>query len=78
VRLQVTLPREPCFKFNAVMGDPQASRKMVLANASGWYLAVLTPGTLAAGQRILVEPGPREQTVAQAFIQGHRPTRPWG
>lgn len=75
VSVQVTLPREPCFKFNAVMGDPQASKKMVLEAASGWYLAVRNPGTLAAGQAITVRPGPRQQTVAQAFLQTVRPHR---
>lgn len=75
VSVQVTLPREPCFKFNAVMGDPQASKKMVLEAACGWYLAVLNPGTLAAGQVITVRPGPRQQTVAQAFLQTVRPHR---
>jgi MOSC domain-containing protein YiiM len=75
VCVQVTLPREPCFKFNAVMGDPQASKKMVLEQACGWYLAVLKPGALAAGQMITVRPGPRQQTVAQAFLQTVRPHR---
>jgi MOSC domain-containing protein YiiM len=75
VSMQVTLPREPCFKFNAVMGDKQASRKMVLQQACGWYLAVLQPGTLMAGQTITVRPGPRQQTVAQAFLQTVRPHR---
>lgn len=75
VCLQVTLPREPCFKFNAVMGDPQASKKMVLEQACGWYLAVLNPGALSAGQVITVRPGPRHQTIAQAFLQAVRPHR---
>jgi len=75
VCLQVTLPREPCFKFNAVMGDPQASKKMVLEQACGWYLTVLNPGTLAAGQVITVRPGPRHQTVGQAFLKTVRPDR---
>lgn len=75
VCLQVTLPREPCFKFNAVMGDPQASKKMVLAQACGWYLSVLKPGLLRAGQSISVRPGPRQQTIAQAFLKTVRPHR---
>jgi MOSC domain-containing protein YiiM len=48
---------------------------MVLQQACGWYLAVLQPGTLMAGQTITVRPGPRQQTVAQAFLQTVRPHR---
>lgn len=72
VRLRVEQPREPCFKFNAVMGDRLASRKMFLQQASGWYLSVQTPGILAAGQAITVLPGPRSLTVAKALSQSRQ------
>ena len=69
VTLQVTQPREPCFKFNAVTGDRHASKKMADSGFSGWYLAVITPGVLKAGDSVHVEPGSRQQTVEQAFKQ---------
>lgn len=65
--LRVTAPREPCFKFNAVMGFAEASRAMVEAGACGFYLAVAVPGTIEAGQAFTVVPGPRGLSVAQAF-----------
>ena len=58
--LRVTQPRKPCFKFNAVMGDPQAGLKMQRTGFSGFYLAVDQPGTIATGQAFEVIPGRRE------------------
>jgi MOSC domain-containing protein YiiM len=72
VRLRVEQPREPCYKFNAVMGDRLASRKMFLQQASGWYLSVQIPGILAAGQFITVLPGSRSLTIAKALSQSRQ------
>ncbi len=55
--LRVTQPRTPCFKFNAVMRDPQAGLKMQRTGFSGFYLAVDQPGTIEAGQQFEVIPG---------------------
>lgn len=65
--LRVTAPREPCFKFNAVMGYPQAARDMVLAGCCGFYLAVDQPGTIAAGQAFTLVPGRRALGIPQTF-----------
>ncbi len=65
--LRVTAPREPCYKFNAVMGYPQAARDMVLAGCCGFYLAVSQPGTIAAGQPFTLVPGRRALDLPQAF-----------
>ena len=66
--LRVTAPREPCFKFNAVTGLPDAGRRMVERVCCGWYLAVAQPGPLEAGQPFDLRPGPRGLTVAEAFL----------
>lgn len=66
--LRVTAPREPCAKFNAVTGLPDAGRRMVERACSGWYLAVAQPGTVEAGQPFTLRPGPRGLTVAEAFL----------
>jgi MOSC domain-containing protein YiiM len=58
--LRVTQPRSPCHKFVAFFGDPQAARKMVQSGFSGFYLSVVTAGSIAAGQAFMVEPGARE------------------
>lgn len=68
VVLRVTAPREPCYKFNAVMGYGQAARDMVHHAACGLYLAVEQPGWLEAGQCFRLVPGSRGLTVADAFL----------
>ena len=68
--LRVTEPRQPCFKFNAVMGYAGAARDMVRSGACGFYLAVVVPGSIAAGQAFTLEPGPRNLAIAAAFA-GH-------
>ena len=65
--LRVTAPREPCFKFNAVMGFAQAGRAMAVAGCCGYYLAVDRPGTIAAGQTATLVAGQRGLSIAQAF-----------
>lgn len=65
--LRVTAPREPCFKFNAVMDLSDASRHMVRGLCSGFYLAVEQAGSLSAGQPFDLVPGPRGLRVSDAF-----------
>jgi MOSC domain-containing protein YiiM len=64
VLLEVTEPRQPCFKFAAVMGYTAAVRHMVQSGYSGVYLKVIEPGTLQAGDGISLEPGRREVSIA--------------
>ena len=71
VALRVAAPREPCFKFNAVMGFAQAAKLMVLEQRCGWYLSVDTPGTLTAGEAFTLLPGRRSLSIADA-IDGKR------
>ena len=65
--LRVTEPRQPCAKFNAVLGYAQAGKDMVRSGRSGFYLAVEVPGTVSAGEHFTVQPGARETSVAQAL-----------
>ena len=65
--LRVTQPRQPCYKFNAVMGDPKAGAKMLQNRLSGFYLAVDMPGSLAAGESFEVRPGPRVMPLMTLF-----------
>lgn len=54
--LQVTQPREPCFKFAARFGDPGLPKAMIKTGRSGWYFRVLAPGIVTPGDRVrLVE-----------------------
>ena len=65
--LRVTAPREPCYKFNAVMGFVQAGRAMAQTGRCGFYLAVGRPGSLEAGQHARLEAGQRALSIAQAM-----------
>jgi MOSC domain-containing protein YiiM len=59
VQLRVEAPRQPCFKFNTVMGFRQASKMMVQSGFTGIYLSVLQPGVITAGDSVRVVPGDR-------------------
>ncbi|CAM3481898.1 MOSC domain-containing protein [Polaromonas hydrogenivorans] len=65
--LRVTLPREPCYKFNAAMGFGRASKLMAQTGFCGFYLAVQTPGTLCAGESFDVIPGRRGVGIPALF-----------
>lgn len=72
--LAVSEPRLPCFKFNAAMGFPQASRLMTQNAWCGFYLSVRIPGRLAAGEPFEIVPGPREVGVVELFRARTRPS----
>ncbi len=67
VELEVTAPREPCFKFNAIMGDRLAGKKMFSQGLCGWYFSVRNPGSLGASESIEIFPGPRKRSIADVF-----------
>lgn len=67
VVLRVSEPRQPCAKFNAVLGYDRAGKAMVQSGRSGFYLAVEQSGTLRAGEAFVLAPGPRETSIAQAL-----------
>ncbi len=64
--LAVSEPRQPCFKFEAKMFR-QASKLMVQSGYSGYYLSVRVPGSIAAGEHYVIEPGPREVSIRELF-----------
>lgn len=65
--LQVRIPREPCYKFNAAMGFARASKRMAQSGFCGFYLSVLTPGTVRAGESFELLPGRRSVSISQLF-----------
>lgn len=65
--LRVTLPREPCGKFNAAIGFSQASKLMAKSGFCGFYLSVQTPGTIQAGQPFELLAGPRRVSIPTLF-----------
>ena len=65
--LRVTLPREPCYKFNAAMGFGRASKLMAQTGFCGFYLAVQTLGVLRAGDSFEVIAGRRGVGIPALF-----------
>jgi MOSC domain-containing protein YiiM len=65
VLLEVSEVRTPCFKLNVKMGLPHAARLMDQSGHTGFYLRVLQPGVIAAGDTVTVLPGPRTLSIAQ-------------
>jgi MOSC domain-containing protein YiiM len=66
-RLRVEAPREPCFKFAAVMGFAQAGKLMVQEACCGFYLSVVQTGSLQAGESFAVVAGARRLSIADAI-----------
>lgn len=50
--VQVTQPRQPCFKLGLRFGDNTLGRVMMQSGRTGWYARVLTPGALQAGDHV--------------------------
>ncbi len=74
-RLRVEAPREPCFKFAAVMGfdhltrhtGVSAGKLMVQQARCGFYLSVVQLGSLHAGESFELLPGSRSLSIADAI-----------
>ena len=65
--LAVTIPREPCYKFNTAMGFNHASRLMASSGFCGFYLSVRAAGCIAAGEPFKLVPGRRGVSIPQLF-----------
>jgi len=64
--LEVSQGRQPCWKLNERFGVPDMARRLQESTRSGWYLRVLQPGEVRAGDavRLLARPWP-EWTLAR-------------
>jgi MOSC domain-containing protein YiiM len=56
--LQVSQPRQPCFKFALRFADRAMPQAMTRNGYCGWYYRVLQPGRLAAGDTLSLEERP--------------------
>ena len=65
--LAISEPRQPCFKFNDVMGFNQAAKLMQQSSYCGTYLSVIETGTVQAGDEATLVPGPREVNLRELF-----------
>jgi MOSC domain-containing protein YiiM len=54
--LEVSQPREPCFKLGIRMNDDQFPGAFAAARRPGVYFRIIAPGAIAAGDEIEVDP----------------------
>ena len=52
--LRVTQPRVPCYKLGIRLGSPDVVKRFQRSGRSGFYLAVVEQGLVAAGDAVLV------------------------
>jgi MOSC domain-containing protein YiiM len=76
-RLQVTQPRQPCFKLALRFEDSQMIKAMARYGLSGWYMRVLEPGLIEVGASIamLESPNPAWSITRLNRLLSRRGTR---
>jgi MOSC domain-containing protein YiiM len=68
--VEVTCPRQPCAVFQRRMREPQWVKRFTAAGRPGAYLAVVKPGTIAAGDRVEVVSRPGHGVTVASFFAG--------
>jgi MOSC domain-containing protein YiiM len=76
-RVQVTQPRQPCFKLALRFEDSQMIKAMARYGLSGWYMRVLEPGLIEVGASIamLESPNPAWSITRLNRLLSRRGTR---
>jgi MOSC domain-containing protein YiiM len=75
VRLEVSQPRQPCWKLARRWRRPDLPQRVLETGRSGWYFRVLSAGHVAAGQTVtlLERPWPRWTIEHATEVMLHRP-----
>jgi MOSC domain-containing protein YiiM len=69
--LEVSQPRQPCFKLGIRMDDDTFTRRFALAGRPGAYLRIVQPGQIEAGDQIRLEPASRPSISVGALASGN-------
>lgn len=65
--LEVSQPRQPCYKLAAYQRRPELVRMVIATGYSGWYFRVVEPGPVEAGESLELRERPWPQwSIAQA------------
>jgi len=56
--VELSQARQPCWKLNLHFGIPDMARRVQDSGRTGWYLRVLAPGEVAAGDRLVLTARP--------------------
>jgi len=74
---EVTAPRVTCYRLGIRLKDPQAAALLIGHHRPGFYLRVLTEGTVAAGDEItVVSRGPEAMSIADVSALLYFPDHP--
>lgn len=66
VSVEVTQPRTPCFKLGLRMGDAKFPKRFLASGRSGFYVRVLEPGEVGAGDPVTrTADGPEHMSVLE-------------
>lgn len=74
-RLQVCQPRSPCWKIDERFACEGMAQFIAEQRLTGWYWRVVSPGTVAPGEPLLLEEAAAAMTLGEALrlCQAHRP-----
>jgi MOSC domain-containing protein YiiM len=74
----VTQGRQPCFKLNLRFGMPDMASRVQASGRAGWYLRVLEPGRIEAGDacELIERPHPAHSIARLLALIRDRETRP--
>jgi len=73
--VQISQPRGPCFKLAARWGLRDLPARMAQAGISGWYVRVLQPGTIQAGDGLRLQQRTSEISIAEVMRVTYRDRR---
>ena len=75
VDLQVSQPRQPCWKLAKRWGQPDLVKRIVSNGRTGWYLRVLRPGVMDTNQDCVLTARPHpEWTIRRAHLMMYQRT----
>lgn len=67
-KIEVTKPREPCYKLGIRFNDPKIIKQFWNSTKSGIYFKVLTRGVVGKNDKlVLVEEMPNHMTIAEVY-----------
>lgn len=72
IEVQVTQPRQPCWKIGALFGK-EVSRYIVKNYATGWYVKVLQGGTLDINDPMILKERTSDISIKQLSVYLHIP-----
>jgi MOSC domain-containing protein YiiM len=70
VVVEVTQPRQPCWKLGFSAGAPQIPALMQETAATGWYYRVVAPGPVSVGNAIVLQSRPLPSWTLSRMILG--------